>query len=339
MILGFIKYRIIKNIFIDRLKKVDIQEFNNNYIINIINDGKINYEKIVKKVIKFIKQYKINTIVFANEIEEGVKEFIIKQIEQEKYGVDILNGKKLMKYMDFEIIDYILEKQKTNMENEEIYILFNDKNLNFKTNIENLKEYLLKYIKNFKITNLISDDIRKLKKMQEEILDEENILISVSNNKKKALKRAKYILNINLNQTQLEKYSINREVVIINLEETIYYENPSFDGININSIELKIPDEYLEYFEIIENEFNKMVLYEAIMKKYIENIKTNPINMLNTISKKTKNRLEYIIKQKLQEDNVKIDYLIGNKGPIDEDELKRLVKNQTNELDKTKKIV
>ena len=339
MILGFIKYRIIKNIFIDRLKKVDIQEFNNNYIINIINDGKINYEKIVKKVIKFIKQYKINTIVFANEIEEGVKEFIIKQIEQEKYGVDILNGKKLMKYMDFEIIDYILEKQKTNMENEEIYILFNDKNLNFKTNIENLKEYLLKYIKNFKITNLISDDIRKLKKMQEEILDEENILISVSNNKKKALKRAKYMLNINLNQTQLEKYSINREVVIINLEETIYYENPSFDGININSIELKIPDEYLEYFEIIENEFNKMVLYEAIMKKYIENIKTNPINMLNTINKKTKNRLEYIIKQKLQEDNVKIDYLIGNKGPIHEDELKRLVKNQTNELDKTKKIV
>ena len=228
-----------------------------------------------------------------------------------------------MKYMDFEIINYILEKQDVNMENEEIYIVFkNEKNynLNFKTNLENLKSFLNKYIYNFRLTNVVSKDIRELRKLQEYILEKDNILIAVSSNKRKALKRAKYILNVNLTKSELEKYNINRNAIIINLEENVIYDDKTFNGINVNYFELEIPDEYIETFEEIGEKFDFLILYETIV-------------FINSKRKKM------LIKDIINEDKIRIKYLIGNNGIISTEELKQMVKTATIDLDKTRKLV
>lgn len=347
MVVGYIAEKIKGNNLGDLFKNVEIKYFNNNYIINIYqssnaitrrgnivnNIQNINVEnakkkvakreKIIKKVIKILKLYKIDTVVFSKEIKQDFQKDVLERLEKDNYNINFFNGKRLMKFMDFEIINYILEKQDVNMENEEIYIVFkNEKNynLNFKTNLENLKSFLNKYIYNFRLTNVVSKDIRELRKLQEYILEKDNILIAVSNNKRKALKRAKYILNLNLTKSELEKYNINRNAIIINLEENVIYDDKTFNGININYFELEIPDEYIETFEEIGEKFDFLTLYETIV-------------FINSKRKKM------LIKDIINEDKVRIKYLIGNNGIISTEELKQMVKTATIDLDKTRKLV
>ena len=82
------------------------------------------------------------------------------------------------------------------------------------------------------------------------------------------MKRAKYVINVNLKKEELEKYVINRNSIIINLQEYVKYDNPSFDGININYFQISCPDEYIEKFEQIgniETDFDLVKLYESIL--------------------------------------------------------------------------
>lgn len=333
MIVGYVKEKKV-NSFSDFFKRIEVECFNNNYIISIIKKEKfrkhensekemLKQEKIIGKVIKTLKLYKIDTIVFSKDIKNELQENILEKLSKNNYNIQYLNGKKMMKYMDWEIINYILEKQEADIGQEEIYIIFKtDKkyNISFKSNLEKVKGFLNKYIYNFKLTNLVANDIRELKKLQEYILEKDNILISVSNNKRKALKRAKYIINANLKKNELEKYRINRDAIIINLEENIIYDEPTFNGININYFELEIPDEYIETFEAIGEKFDFVTLYES---------------MVMGKSNKMKKSVNEIIK----EDKIRIKYLIGNNGKISTNELKQLVKTVANDLDKNKKLV
>lgn len=328
MIVGYIKEKNKSLKFLDRLKSIEITNYNNNYIIsiykNLNKENNKNMSKIIKRIIKLLKTYKIDTIVFSNEVTKEFKEEFSKNLIINKFNITTLKGKRIMKYMDLEILNYIFEKQNIEKENEEIYILIQQNknyNINYKSFLNELKEYIKKYIYKFKIVNLISNDIRELKNIQDEIMEKENILISVSNNKRKALKRAKYILNINLNECELQKYTINRNAIIINLEQYIIFNKTSFNGININNIELDIPDEYIEQFEEIGENFNYTVLYESII--------------LNLNGEKSKNK----VKERIKEDNIKIKYLIGNNGKISDVELKQMVKNNIGILDKKQKVV
>lgn len=328
MIVGYIKEKNKSLKFLDRLKSIEITNYNNNYIIsiykNLNKENNKNMSKIIKIIIKLLKMYKIDTIVFSNEVTKEFKEEFSKNLIINKFNITTLKGKRIMKYMDLEILNYIFEKQNIEKKNEEIYILIQQNknyNINYKSFLNELKEYIKKYIYKFKIVNLISNDIRELKNIQDEIMEKENILISVSNNKRKALKRAKYILNINLNECELQKYTINRNAIIINLEQYIIFNKTSFNGININNIELDIPDEYIEQFEEIGENFNYTVLYESII--------------LNLNGEKLKNK----VKERIKEDNIKIKYLIGNNGKISDVELKQMVKNNIGILDKKQKVV
>lgn len=328
MIVGYIKEKNKSLKFLDRLKSIEITNYNNNYIIsiykNLNKENNKNMSKIIKIIIKLLKMYKIDTIVFSNEVTKEFKEEFSKNLIINKFNITTLNGKRIMKYMDLEILNYIFEKQNIEKKNEEIYILIQQNknyNINYKSFLNELKEYIKKYIYIFKIVNLISNDIRELKNIQDEIMEKENILISVSNNKRKALKRAKYILNINLNESELQKYTINRNAIIINLEQYIIFNKTSFNGININNIELDIPDDYIEQFEEIGENFNYTVLYESII--------------LNLNGEKSKNK----VKERIKEDNIKIKYLIGNNGKISDVELKQMVKNNIGILDKKQKVV
>ena len=86
----------------------------------------------------YIKKLKIDTIVFSKELENEFKQEICILLEK----INILNGKKLMEYMEFEILKYITNKQNTSMNKEDIYIVFKKEinlDLNFlKRQIKNL---------------------------------------------------------------------------------------------------------------------------------------------------------------------------------------------------------
>ena len=303
MTIGYIKEEILKNQF---WRGIEIRIFDNNYVIAVSNKKK-DRKKIKEKLARIIKKLGIDAVVFSKELEGDFKNDICEMI-----NIKVVNGKKLMEFMEYDIVKYVLDKQNADTKKEDIYIVFKrDSNLNL--------DFLKRFLENFRLVNIVTNDVDKLKNIQDNLLDNEGILISVSNNKRKALKRAKYILNINLTKEELEKYRINREAIIVNIGENVKYDEPCFDGVNINYFKISCPDEYLERFEQVGSQFDLAQMYESIL--------------LQDRVEKTKLEAVY---SRIKEDNIKIVELIGNNGPISDQELQKI---HIQNLDKMRKLV
>lgn len=310
MVVGYIKEENIDSGIFQKIKGIEIRKFDNNYVIAISNKDK---SWLKKRLVKYIEKLEIEALVFEKQLEGSFKEEICTMLGKRK--LQIINGKLLMEYMEYEIVKYIINKQGTNTKREDIYIIFKKEDgldLNF----------LKRFIENFKVTNIVTNDIERLKNVQENLLENDGILIAVSNNKKKALKRAKYIINVNLNKEELEKYTINRNSIIINIRENVKYNSSSFDGININYFNISCPDEYIEKLEQVGNievKFDLVKLYESIL-------------LCNNMQKQ---ELEAIY-ERINEDGIYVTELIGNNGPISDEELQKIHKAN---LDKMRKLV
>ena len=303
MTIGYIKEEILKNQF---WRGIEIRIFDNNYVIAVSNKKK-DRKKVKEKLARIIKKLGIDAVVFSKELEGDFKNDICEMI-----NIKVVNGKKLMEFMEYDIVKYVLDKQNADTKKEDIYIVFKrDSNLNL--------DFLKRFLENFRLVNIVTNDVDKLKNIQDNLLDNEGILISVSNNKRKALKRAKYILNINLTKEELEKYRINREAIIVNIGENVKYDEPCFDGVNINYFKISCPDEYLERFEQVGSQFDLAQMYESIL--------------LQDRVEKTKLEAVY---SRIKEDNIKIVELIGNNGPISDQELQKI---HIQNLDKMRKLV
>lgn len=268
-------------------------------------------EKFIHKFINELKKVKIDTVVFSEEIiNSNLYEGIVDEIC--KVNKRIVNGKRLMQYMNFDIFEYILKIQKEPMNKQDVFFMIKkDNNMDL--------QFLEPYIENCKTVNIVTNDMERFKKVQDNLYEKEDILISVSNNKNKALKKAKYIFNVNMNKSEMKKYKIDRNAIIINLKENVKIDDTSFEGININYFQISIPDEYIEKYEIFckENEFDTVKIYEAILLRKIQSQKAKSVMLSKTDLKKRKNIEADIIKK----DNVKITGLIGNNGRIDENEI------------------
>lgn len=303
MTIGYIKEEILKNQF---WRGIEIRIFDNNYVIAVSNKKK-DRKKVKEKLARIIKKLGIDAVVFSKELEGDFKNDICEMI-----NIKVVDGKKLMEFMEYDIVKYVLDKQNADTKKEDIYIVFKrDSNLNL--------DFLKRFLENFRLVNIVTNDVDKLKNIQDNLLDNEGILISVSNNKRKALKRAKYILNINLTKEELEKYRINREAIIVNIGENVKYDEPCFDGVNINYFKISCPDEYLERFEQVGSQFNLAQMYESILLQ----------------DRVDKTKLEAVY-SRIREDNIKIVELIGNNGPISDQELQKI---HIQNLDKMRKLV
>ncbi len=303
MKIGYIKEEILKNQF---WRGIEIRIFDNNYVIAVSNKKK-DRKKVKEKLARIIKKLGIDAVVFSKELEGDFKNDICEMI-----NIKVVNGKKLMEFMEYDIVKYVLDKQNADTKKEDIYIVFKrDSNLNL--------DFLKRFLENFRLVNIVTNDVDKLKNIQDNLLDNEGILISVSNNKRKALKRAKYILNINLTKEELEKYRINREAIIVNIGENVKYDEPCFDGVNINYFKISCPDEYLERFEQVGSQFDLAQMYESILLQ----------------DRVDKTKLEAVY-SRIKEDNIKIVELIGNNGPISDQELQKI---HIQNLDKMRKLV
>lgn len=325
MRVGYIKKQKLPLKIIDRLKYfcgiVLVQEYEQGYVFQVpIPDNEKKMDRILRSLLKQIRKVKIDTLVFSKACIEN--SFYYK-MEEALSDSHIITGKKLMHYMNYEILEYILNIQKTTMKQEDVFFLIQkDKDLDL--------QFLSKFVENCKTVNIVTNDIERFKKVQDNLCEKENILISVSNNKAKSLKRARYILNVNFGKKEIEKFKINRDAIIINFGENIQYDNPTFNGININYFQIHMPDEYIEQLEQINplDEFDHARLYETILLRKIENAKKK----VTLLSREKLSRHKNMITDILIDDNIYITGVIGNNGRIHEEEF---IQN----LDKTRKLV
>lgn len=326
---GYIKQVNTPTRLIDKIKYffnvIEIKNYENGFIIKLpinSNDKIEKIEKVIQKLLGNIQKYKIKNIIFSEQLTNKAKNGInfyetfykISDLENRKIP-NIITGKRLMEYMQFPIFEYILKIQQKDIRQEDVYFLIKkDSQMDF--------SFLDNFIKTCKTVNIITNDIERFKRIQHNLYEQENILIGVSNNKTKSLKRARYIINVNMRQKEIERLKIYRNAIMIHIEEGVKYNNICFNGININQIKIEIPDEYIEKLDKINeldmDEMNQERFYESILLEKIEKEKSNNLVQCESSIKE----INYTIAENiLKKDKVKIINLVGNNGIIEREEL------------------
>lgn len=220
----------MKTIYIEKMDKPKWS------IRKIIIEGdslKINIDlekdKNIKKVINKLLNDQITNVVLSQKINENKR--FIKALNAN--NINIFDGRWLEKYLAINILDYMVIKKNIEKQKTEIAITVNQ--------ISDLSIDIIKTLaKQYKKITVVTNHIEKLKKVENEIYEKEGIMIIVSNNKKKSLSKANIILNIDFNKIIFNKYRINENAIIVNLEGDMQIEQKRFNGLNINDYEIDV---------------------------------------------------------------------------------------------------
>ena len=211
------------------------------------------------------------------------------------------NGKILMKQMILKILHYIEQAIDINMKQEAVYVtLESDKYTSF----------IIELGKKCKNINIVTDKIKKLSRMQYRLSNDEDILCSIQNNKKKSLKRAKILINFDQDSNFFQNFCYNKNCIIINLHEKNLCLKKSFQGTIIEGI--NIDGNKIKNLIINQENYEKIAFYES----YTYNLDYN--------------RAQKIINAY----NIKIKALVGQNSTIERAELKNNYIKSTRKLDK-----
>lgn len=267
--------KFINEIVIKIKKKFNIitrKQIHNNYIYIIPNKENKNVKNRLEK--KLSKESKDIQIVLSKKI---------KSLKLQLNKVKIIDGKRVQKYAIEEILKYIVNlSQDEKLQFQDIYILQKEHNFETIYMIEHLKDKV-------KTINIITNAIGKYKKLEDNLYNE-GYLITVSNNKKKSLKKAKIIINMDFSKEEISSYIINRNSIIINFTNERIDNLRGFEGMIINSIKIDMKEGIKQYFK--ENnlyyKFDNVELYESIcetgnFEKQTQNIKENEIRVIELI--------------------------------------------------------
>ena len=214
----------------NRLKYIfkKIIKVKNNKVILNCNLEKIKFEKkikIVEKIKNIINNNKCKQLCIQESIKND-KELVNLLYS---YNINICNPKWLFK----QIINEVVEKAIEEKEKEEISLCINELD-------EKIEKSIYKFAKEFKRLNIITNHIGRFKKIEENLYQQNGILITISNNKRKSLSKAKLIVNYDFPKEILNKFNIYDEAIIINLEDEIRVLKKRFNG--------KIIDDYKYIF-------------------------------------------------------------------------------------------
>ena len=125
----------------------------------------------------------------------------------------------------------------------------------------------------------------------------------MSNNKRKSLKKARWVINLDFEMNELKNYALYRNAFILNMTEEKQMKIPAFEGIIIQKIELTVKEKLQQEWKAMgldSQVFDIIDLYETCVQKqsdYFQNVR------------------------KLEENGVKIINLIGNNGRIGQKEI------------------
>jgi len=260
------------------MKKLNIVKLLDNKIILPINAEEITQkqaEKLAFKTKNILLKTNSNKVIVSKRIKE--KEQYINYLNS--YNINIIDGRWLFEILSYDVLEYIIRKNKIKKEETQISITINEVS-------DNILQNIRKIIKEYKRVNIITNHISNFKNIEKQILDEEGIMIVITNNKRKSLSKSKIILNVDFPTELINKYNIYEEAIIINLQGNVKINNKRFNGININDYEITYSNEdmYFENYNIIEKYYKKDI-YESLI--YIK----QPFNNLMKKSKKIKLRL------------------------------------------------
>lgn len=239
-------------------------------------------QKLALKTKKLLDKAISKKIILSQKIQEQEE---YKNILY-SYDFDIIQGRWLFEVLACQTLDYLLEKKNRKKQETKITILVNELSENM---IENLK----KMAKEYKRVNIITNHIGKFKKIEEQILKEEGIMITVGNNKKKGLSKSEIILNVDFPSELINQYNIYEDAIIINMRENVKIAKKRFNGICINDYEITFKgqedfdyDKSTKYknYEIYEAQINKKQPFQEIIKQ----LKKDKVKVTQLVGRNTR---------------------------------------------------
>ncbi len=246
-------------------KIFNILKIDEDKIILPINEEKLELKKASKLAIKTKKILDLancNKIIISKKIKE--QPLYINYLNS--YNIEIVDGKWLFEVLSYKIIEYISKVKKIKKEELSVSILINKIT---ETSLYNIR----KIATSCKRVNIVTNHIELFKKLEKQILDEDGIMITITNNKRKSLSKSNIILNIDFPQELINQYNIFDEAIIVNIQGNIKIKKKRFNGMCVNDYEIQVlNDEEFDYDKEIK--YNKKDVYEANMykKQPMENI-------------------------------------------------------------------
>ena len=240
-------------------------------------------QKLVKKTKKVLDQTVSKRIVISQKIKKQEK--YIEMLKQ--YDYEIIDGRWLFEVLSCKTLDYIIQQKKIKKEETSISILVNDLN-------ENIIEIIREISKQYKRVNIVTSHKERFKKIEQQILEKDGIMITVGNNKKKGLAKSNIIVNVDFPSKILQQYNIYENAIIINVREKVDINKKRFNGITINDYDItweNLNNYDYDYYdnkkykccEIYEAQLNKKQPFNDIMKK----IKSDKIRVAKLVAKNT----------------------------------------------------
>lgn len=286
--------RIVNEKNIDGIVLSDDIKRNTDFLDKLIIRKK---HKTVKSSEKNLKKTEvIENLNYATNNIIKTKSFIKER------KIFFFDGNGLFEYIIYEILMYIINIQNRKPELEDIYIIAN-----------NIDEVMLGNIiflsTKFKNVNIVSKNIGKYDYIETLVYNNTGNSVILLNNKRKSLRRAKYIINVDNSIKELNEYLIYRKAIIINMQLGTEKQEKmiltGFEGIFVNSFEIDLNDKTKQFFKEygLINITSMSILYESFLNK-----KENFEN----------------IREKIEDAGLVVKKLYGNNGIIDENEYKRV---------------
>ena len=211
------------NMIVEIIKKV---KFLNNKIILNTNLQKNSIEKkskIVKKIKYILEKERVRQIAIQNKLKKD--EILINLLHSR--NINICSSKWILKKCTDQIVDLIIK------EKNEISICVNEVDLM-------TQEYIYKFAKEFKKINIITNHIGKFKKIEEKLYNEDGILPTITNNRRKSMLKSEAILNVDFPKELINEFSIYDKSTIINWDEPLKIRKKRFTGKIIEEISIEL---------------------------------------------------------------------------------------------------
>lgn len=274
-IIAFInKYKFKIMTRFNLIQRVDEEDKIIYIIYRIKNSEEKIIKKINKKIINILREEPKANILLSRQIKKFLESEENKKLQEENCKnnkksheknniLPILeyyqNNKEL--YLDYieEILNSIIKLKKEIPEEQSIYILI-------KSNQTQYINIVMHMLSNYKMINIVTPNTDTFKRIEYNLEDSLET-ITILNNKRKSLSRAKYIVNMDFKEEEIVQYSINRTAIIFNTYSTKININ-NFDGTIINNIRIKAKD--YEKFDLQDEYVVNMNNNEKILNR-IEN--------------------------------------------------------------------
>lgn len=184
-------------------------------------------------------------------------------------SIEILKGKWLFDYLILKSIEHIVQNKKEELESQNISIFTND--------ITDIMVYnIIELADKVKILNIVTLRPEKFKTLKKKLFNEKEIVLNINN--KKELLKSDIVINYDFNEQTVNKYTLSKKCCIINLKNEIKINSKTFEGINIYSYKIEIPNKYLKEYMFLKD-FNEEILYESFIYK-----RTSAKNIVNEIN-------------------------------------------------------